>query len=178
MFGSKGSSELIPHIRGVRNTEYRTAWRFFLSPLAFISKGNKKEKSQLGKNSSIDDWSMVDQLCPYHNKHNGEKKKIESQTATCSCISTTEFAIQALCHITFPIPNYTSRVSQRVWWPELSKVKSFSTRPCLDESLWTNPFSLSAGPILRIRTTILASTCISVPFQAPRGGSPRSTPVS
>ncbi|KOS43864.1 hypothetical protein ACN38_g5215 [Penicillium nordicum] len=28
-----------------------------------------------------------------------------------------------------------------------------------------NPFSLSAGPILRIRTTVLASTCSSVPFQ-------------
>lgn len=88
---------------------------FFSSPggpLTFISKGKKKkeEKSQLKKNSSIEDWSVVGQHCPCHNKHN-ENKRTESQTATCSCIS--EFGI-ALCHIVFPIPNYTSQVPQRV----------------------------------------------------------------
>lgn len=101
----------------VRSTEYeiRSTGRpdvFSLSPgpLAFISKGNNKEKSQLKKNSSIEDWAVVGQHCPCHNKHN-EKKRTESQAATCSCIS--EFAI-ALCHIAFPIPNYTSQVPQRV----------------------------------------------------------------
>lgn len=44
----------------------------FLTPLAF-SKGGRKEKSQLVKSRSIDDWSMVGQHCPCHNKHNEEK---------------------------------------------------------------------------------------------------------
>jgi hypothetical protein len=35
----------------------------------------------------------------------------------------------------------------------------------LDESLWTSPFSLYAGPVLRIRTTVLASTCMCLSFR-------------
>lgn len=64
----------------VRSTEYeiRSTGRpdvFSLSPgpLAFISKGNNKEKSQLKKNSSIEDWAVVGQHCPCHNKHNEKK---------------------------------------------------------------------------------------------------------
>ena len=59
---------------GIRSTGRPDAFLSSPGPLTFISKGNKKEKMKLKKNSSIEDWSVVGQHCPCHNKHNEKKK--------------------------------------------------------------------------------------------------------